>query len=255
MRVIGSCRRVAWGSPCLSNNFRLFCGPYLAPGARSTRRWRSRLLGPSAADRAGVVLSLAPLFVLSPDAIWHNVIEYRSLGNTFGVAWATDPGRIRQPLPLYSPCFTITVLAATVAAAMALWRRDWRHDGDPVLFSAMLLLALFTLGPGYGSQYWFWVVPLLLVCYADFGTEVGRVILISAAVVVATNIFEYAVELNLGRFLLSFLSSPRLQSLSDYFVYPSPHLIWLRMPMTLPHFASCWSDLHLGKDDIILFKQ
>ena len=47
---------------------------------------------------------------------------------------------------------------------------------------------------------------------------------------------EYAVELNLGRFLFNFSPSPGLQSLSDYFTYPSLHLIWLRLAMSCAAF-------------------
>jgi hypothetical protein len=133
----------------------------------------------------------------------------------------------------YADVFTVVVLAGTLAIAVGLWRNDWRCDGYPVLFSAMMFLALFTLGPGYGSQYWFWIVPLILVCYRNFGGGFRRIIWISMSIVVATNIFEYAVELDLGRFLFNGSPSSSLQYLSDYFTYPSRHLIWLRLPMTL----------------------
>jgi hypothetical protein len=145
-------------------------------------------------------------------------------------------GGFEHFLPAYSHAFTAAVLGVTVAIAIALWRGDWRDDSDPVLFSALLLLGLFTLGPGYGSQYWWWVVPLLVVCYPNFGWGFGRVILVGMIVVVGTNVFEYAVELNLGRFLFNFSPSPGLQSISDYFTYPSRHLIWLRFPMSCAAF-------------------
>jgi hypothetical protein len=214
--------------------FPLVLWPLLVPGARRFD-WRFRLVGPLLVI-APVLLSLAPLFVLSPEAIWQNVVEYRGLGNTFGVAGLLTLVRLGSFIPVYSRIFTIAVLTVTIATAITLWRRNWRNDRDPVLFSAMMLLALFTLGPGYGSQYWFWVVPLLLVCYANFDPGFRRVIWISMAIVVATNVFEYAIELNLGRFLFNFTPSPGLQSISDYFTYPSHHLIWLRLAMSCAAF-------------------
>jgi len=208
--------------------------PLLVPGGRRLD-WRLRLAGPLLVI-GPALLSLAPLFILSPQAIWQNVVEYRSLGNTFGIVGLLTLVGLGNLIPIYSHIFTIAVLATTIAVAIALWRRDWRNNADHVLFSAMMLLMLFTLGPGYGSQYWFWVVPLLLVCYANFGRGFKRVIWIGMTVVVATCVFEYSVELNLGRFLYNFSPSPNLQSISDYFTYPSLHLIWLRLAMSCAAF-------------------
>jgi hypothetical protein len=215
--------------------FPLVLWPLLAPGARRLD-WRYKLVG-LLLMLGPVLLSLAPLYVLSPETVWQNVVGYRSLGNTFGVVGILTLLGLDHFLPLYSHIFTAVVLIATVVMAVALWRRDWTHDADPVLFSAVLLLGLFTLGTGYGSQYWFWVIPLILVCYPNFGSALARMIWISMSIVVATSIFEYAVELNLGRFLYNFSPSPRLQAISDYFTYPSIHLIWLRIPMTFAAFA------------------
>lgn len=208
--------------------------PLLAPGARQLD-WRSRLMG-LLLVMGPALLSLAPMFVLASDAVMRNVVGYRGLGNTFGVVGLLTLTGLDGLMPVYTPIFTAAVLATDVVVAIALWRRDWRNDADPVLFSAMMLLGLFTLGAGYGSQYWFWVVPLLLVCYPSFGPGFRRAISIGMSIVVATNVFEYAVELNLGRFLFNFSPSPRLQSLSDYFAYPSYHLIWLRLAMSCAAF-------------------
>ncbi|MGA2442865.1 MAG: glycosyltransferase family 87 protein [Tepidisphaeraceae bacterium] len=215
--------------------FPLVLWPLLVPGARQLD-WRSRLAGPLLVI-APALLSLAPLFVLAPDPIMRNVVEYRGLGNTFGVVGLMSLAGLDNFVPVYSQFFTIAVLTTTVAVSIALWRRNWRYEGDPVLFSAMLFLGLFTLGAGYGSQYWFWVVPLILVCYANSGRGFRRMILLSMIVVTATNVFEYAVEPNLGRFFVELFPSAAGQSLGDYFHYPSRHLIWLRLPMTIASFG------------------
>jgi hypothetical protein len=226
--------------------FPLVLWPLLAPGARQLD-WRSRLAGPLLMI-APASLSLAPMFVLAPDAIMRNVVEYRGLGNTFGVVGLITLAGVSNFLPVYSHVFTAAVLAATVVVAIALWRHDWRHECDPVLFSAMILLGLFTLGSGYGSQYWFWVVPLLLVCYPNFRRGLKKAIWFSMAVVVATNVFEYAVEQNLGRFLFNLAPSQRLKALGDCFPYPSVDLIWLRLPMTFAAFGLLWVGVFTLKD-------
>jgi Glycosyltransferase family 87 len=215
--------------------FPLVLWPLLAPGARRLD-WRSRLMGPLLVI-GPVLLSLAPLYVLAPHAVWHDVVGYRSFGNAFGVAGLLTITGFNQFSPIHTRFFTIALLAVTVAVAIALWRRDWRHDSDPVLFSAMLLLALFTLGPGYGPQYWFWVVPLLLVCYSNFGPGLARIILVTLIIVAATNVFEYAFEITLGCFLYNFHPSDQMEAIGRYFDYPSIHVVWLRMPMTFAAFT------------------
>jgi hypothetical protein len=218
--------------------FPLVLWPLLVPGARRLD-WRCRLMGPLLMI-GPAFLSLAPLYVLAPGAIWQGVVEYRSFGNAFGVMGIFTIAGLSRYLSIYTSFFTIALLAATIAAAVALWRRDWRYDADPVLFSAMMLLALFTLGPGYGPQYWFWVVPLLLVCYPNFGPRLARTIFATLAIVVATNIFEYAVEISLGCFLYRFHPSDQLEAIGRYFDYPSIHVAWLKMPMTFAAVFLLW---------------
>jgi len=229
------CAAGCLGLAVFVKQFPLVLWPLLAPGARRLD-WRARAIGLLLLI-APAGFSLTPLYVLAPDAIVTNVLQYRSLGNTFGVVGVLSLFGLDDVLPVYGRLFTAAILTGTIAAAVGLWRRDWRRDGDPVLFAAMMLLALFTLGPGYGSQYWFWVVPLILVCYANSGGGFRRMILLSMIVVTATNVFEYAVEPNLGRFFVELFPSAAGQSLGGYFHYPSRHLIWLRLPMTIASFG------------------
>ncbi len=228
-----------WAAVCLGiavyvKQFPLVLWPLLVPGARQLD-WRSRFAGAMLVI-APAALSLMPLYVLAPDSIVQNVLEYRSLGNTFGLVGLITLAGYHTFLPLYSEMFVVAILLGTIVVAIGLWRQNWRFDNDPVLFSAMLLLALFAVGPGYGSQYWFWIVPLILVCYPNFGVGFQRVIWICMTIVVATNLFEYAVELDLGRFLFNFFPTRTMQALGDYFPYPSEHLILLRMPMSFATF-------------------
>jgi hypothetical protein len=227
------CAAGCLGIAVFIKQFPLVLWPLLASGGRRVdwRGWvaaAAMLIGPA-------ILSLAPLYVLSPDAITQNVLEYKGVGSTFGLIGILSLGGGDNLRPIYSALFAAALFIATIAVAIALRQRPWRFSSGPVLFSAMLLLALFTLGPGYGSQYWFWVMPLILVCYPNFNRGFRRMIWISMGIVIATNVFEYAVESNLGRFLYFLFPSAGLQSLSDFFPYPSTHLIWLRLPMS---FAS-----------------
>jgi Glycosyltransferase family 87 len=229
-----------WAAGCLGlavfvKQFPLVLWPLLAPGARQVG-WRGRIVG-AMCVASPAVLSLAPLYVLAPGAITENVLQYRSLGNTFGIAGLLTLTGYGGELPGYSRIFTGVVLAGTAMLAVLFWHRRWRREIDPVLLANVTLLSLFVLGPGYGSQYWFWIVPLALVCYSSASASFRRVIVLSLLVVVATNIFEYAVEANLGCFFVRWFPSSGAQSLSDYFAYPSLHLIWLRLPMGFASFG------------------
>jgi Glycosyltransferase family 87 len=228
------CAAGCLGIAVFVKQFPLFLWPLLCAGARRLD-WRCWLAGPILVV-APAALSLAPLYVLGPDAISHDVLNYRSQGNTFGLIGIFSLLRWNVQ-PMFSHIFTTCLFFGTIVAAVAFWRRGWRLSSDPVLLSAMLLLALFTLGPGYGSQYWFWFVPLILVCYANSGRGFRRVVWICMSIVIATNVFEYAVESNLGRFLYFMFPSPGLKSLGDFFPYPSAHLNLLRLPMTFAAFA------------------
>jgi glycosyl transferase family 87 len=223
------------GIAAFVKQFPLVLWPLLAPGARRLD-WRCRLAGPLLMI-GPVLLSLAPLYILAPGAIWHDVVGYRSFGNAFGLAGLLAIAGFNEFLPVYARFFSAALLAVTIAVAIALWRRDWRHDSDPVLFSALLLLSLFTLGSGYGPQYWFWIIPLLLVCYPNYSPGLSRVILVTLTIVAATNVFEYAFEITLGCFLYNFHPSDQLESIGRYFDYPSIHVVWLRMPMTFAAFT------------------
>jgi hypothetical protein len=224
------------GMGAFTKTFPLLLWPILAPGARRLGG-RAAILG-ALLVTLPAALSLAPLYVLNPDSISRNVLGYRSFGTDFGLLSLFHLIGLDGVVHPYAHIFPTLFFVASAVLAICLWRRDLRRDDDLVLLVALLLLATFTLGTGYGSQYWFWVVPLLLIVYRQFPGPLRIILAIAAIVTVATNIFEYAFErVPLGAFWYWRFPSESLARLDHQLMYSSYLLPLVRMPMTIFSFA------------------
>jgi hypothetical protein len=219
------------GLGIFTKTFPLVLWPLLAPGAMKMN-WRTRSLG------IGLVvgpaaLSLAPLYILNPEMIRKYVIGYRSFGVEFGLTSILSLAGVSvKYLVAYSDAFARILLVFSALLAIVLMRRDLRRDADRVLLSGLILLGVFTLGSGYGQQYWFWAIPLFTICYREYGGLFRKWAWIALWVVVATNIFECAIEQWLGGFLSIGLNSARLLHLSDVLYQHPKYVAMIRLPMT-----------------------
>ncbi len=224
-----------------TKTFPLMLWPLLAPGARQVSprvRWLAAglVVGP-------ITFALAPLYVLSPAEISHDVVHYHSFGASFGILGLLNVLHAQPHPAAYSAIFACIFLAGLAGLALHLWRKDLASDGDLVLLATIILLSSFVLGPGYGSQYWFWVAPLLLVVYQQY-KKLRTVLLIAAIVIVATNIFEYAIIPSLGRFWICW--HPASEGLKQYgqkILFSDPDLAKLCLPMTLASLALLMSGI------------
>jgi len=218
-----------------TKTFPLMLWPLLAPGARKVSaraRWLAAglVIGP-------ITLSLAPLYVLSPAEISQNVIHYRSFGASFGILGLLNVLHAEPDTAIYSTAFTGIFLIGLALLALYLRRNGAPRDSDLVLLTATILLSSFALGPGYGSQYWFWVVPLLLVIYQQY-KQLRIVLSIGGVIIIATNIFEYAILRSLGQFWIKWRpSSEGLKQYGEKILFSDPDLAKLHLPMTLASLA------------------
>jgi hypothetical protein len=220
------------GMGIFTKTFPMLLWPLLVPGFKKVGG-RGRMLG-GLFLVGPVFLSLGPLYVLSPAKIMGGVVQYHSLGVEFGLLSLLNLlGVPLHDLDWYGNIFSMALLGATLFLAAFLRRRDVEEDEDLVLLSAMALLAVFTVGPGYGGQYWFWVVPLLLICYGGYGRAFNAALWICAVVTIATNFFEYGVEWWLGGFLSGLLDPKRLRTISDQLLDSSKLEAMVRLPMSL----------------------
>jgi hypothetical protein len=218
-----------------TKTFPLMLWPLLAWGARTVSartRWLAAglIVGP-------ITLALAPLYVLSPAEVSSHVIHYRGFSECFGILGLLNVLHAEPDHAAYSTIFTCLFLAGLAVLALRLWRRDITSDSDVVLLATIILLSSFALGPGYAPQYWFWVTPLLLVVYQQY--KKARVVLLPASIViVATNVFEYAIVPSLGEFWTGWgRSSERLKQYGERILFSDPDLAKLHLPMTLASLA------------------
>jgi hypothetical protein len=126
----------AWLAGCLllglgvlAKTVPLVLAPLLAPGARRASA-AGRALG-AALFLGPAALGTAVILVLAPDAVWDNVITYRSTRGFFGLG-----GMVREFADLDVRLATVTLAAVAVLAGVAI---AWRARRPLALGEAVLL--------------------------------------------------------------------------------------------------------------------
>jgi len=212
--------------------------PLLAPGAagvKSNVRWLGLLLliGP-------VALSLLPIYTLSPEPVTNAVLAYRSVGKNFGILGIGTLFHARGFIVAYSALFPALWLGGLVALAADFWRRGWRSEIDILLAALGILLSLFTLGTGYGTQYWFWIIPTIIPCLALSCGSLRRCLIGLSAAAMAITVLEYMTEVHLGSPLLKAGLIPHLAWAGDTANAATNdfRLALLRLPISLAAFLT-----------------
>ncbi|MGA3068289.1 MAG: hypothetical protein ABSF29_15700 [Tepidisphaeraceae bacterium] len=223
------------GMGIFTKTFPLFLTPLLAQGSRKLPA-RTRVLG------VGILvgpaaLALAPLFALTPSPIAQHVIGYRSMGDSFGVLSLLSLAGLHPNQFLYEKIFGLFMLCALCTLALYLIRTNWPHDRNLPLLAALIFLFVFTLGTGYGSQYWFWVFPLILIAYPRQPPWFRSLLTTAAAIIIATNLYEYAVERWLGGFWYWRNPSQQMNNLNLRLMFSPTATPLLQLPMTLAALA------------------
>jgi hypothetical protein len=218
-----------------TKTFPLFLWPLLVPDALRLS-WRARLLG-MAMVAGPAALALAPLYVLDPASIIGNVLQYRSFGSSFGLIGLLQTLNIDAGVGWYGKIFPMLFLGGLAALALVLCRWRVRREGDLVLIGFLILLTPFTFGTGYGPQYWFWVLPLYLVCYRQYGGALRKILLATGVIIVLTNIVDYAVVPWLGELAYWLTLSPRLLKFSSSLFDGDRTLAYMHLPMTAAVFV------------------
>jgi hypothetical protein len=111
---LGGCLLLGLG--VLAKTVPLVLAPLLAPGARSASR-AGRALG-AAVFLGPAALGVAVILVLAPEAVWKNVITYRSTRGFFGLA-----GTVREFADVDVHFTSVTLAAAAVLAGVAIAAR------------------------------------------------------------------------------------------------------------------------------------
>jgi hypothetical protein len=182
------------------------------------------LLGP-------VILAMSILYVLGPEDIQTKVFNYRAIPGCFGLhgllawwggtRWCADYPRIFEII--YGSCW--------LCLGAWLWSRNSLDNQHIVSVSVVLLLAIPTLGPGYGPQYVYWFLPLLVLMYGLAERKVRVFLIILLGVAAATYLVEYALFFNTnGSYLLNLVQTGKLLKVALRASSPANQTL-LRLPL------------------------
>jgi hypothetical protein len=188
---------VDWLSACLflglgvlTKTVPLVLVPLLAGGFRqATASLRSLgallLLGP-------VTLGMSVIYVLAPSDVTSKVLFYRSQEGFFGIHGLMDLAGLEKYLSVQNVLFYLLLLGVLALSWNIFWRRHNIGDRETVLYTALLLAAIPTLGPGYATQYIYWFMPLLVLTFACYAGQWRVVLTVFGVISAATYLVEYA---------------------------------------------------------------
>ena len=163
------------------------------------------LLGP-------VALGLSIIYVLAPADVMANVFDYRSISGYFGISCLLHLAGADALLAPSRMLFCVLMVGAMSLSSVLFWRRQTIGNRETVLMAALMLAAIPALGPGYGPQYIYWFLPLLIVSFAAYG-RIWRWILACFGLMSAgTYVVEYALFPSHGLYLFHMLARAHMIS-------------------------------------------
>jgi hypothetical protein len=113
-----------------------------------------------------VTLGMSILYALAPGGVERNVLGYRSALGWFGVTGILGVAQLPGLAAAYARASPLVFAVALLAVGWVLGRRAALTARQLVLLVALGLMAVVVWGPGYGPQYVFWFLPLLVASYA-----------------------------------------------------------------------------------------
>jgi len=204
-------RACAWlGVGVLVKTIPIALTPLLATGRRLSRR--ALVLG-GALVAGPAVYGVSVVYALGPEWVPSHVLGYRGMPGWFGATGLLVLAGRSDWIPAYRAIFTLVFLAALTY--LALRARRGLTPRACVFAAATTLTAIPALGPGYGAQYLTWSLFLLLALWTIGDRRTRAVLLLFGAVVVATDLVDYALMASHGAFLVHASSNPFVARLSE----------------------------------------
>lgn len=182
-------------------------------------------------------LGLSVLFVLSPEAVWNKVIAYHSFASWFGISGVLAHWGMDQAIEMYAVLFILGVVSVMLGLSWRLLKGKILNDRQLVLWTATLLMAIPTFGPGYGPQYLYWFIPPLLFSYILEGSSWRKTLLVGYAIAAGTYLIEYALTPSHGPFLTLWFPTPRWIECSQWLSNPWNTTL-LRMPLFIAYLVT-----------------
>jgi len=192
-----------WLSACLflglgilTKQVTLILIPMLAGGFRqATASFRFLgsvlLLGP-------VALGMSIIYVLAPAEVTSNVLAYRSLGGIFGISGLSQIAEAAKYVNISGILFCGLLVAVMTLSWNLFWRRQCIGSRETVLYAALILAAVPSLGPGYAPQYIYWFMPFLVATYAFYNGRWREGLVGFAFIGACTYLVEYALITGYG---------------------------------------------------------
>lgn len=202
--------------------------PLCLLGARRLNR-NIRIIGAYLAITP-LLLSMAVLFVLTPAAVWEHVLAYRSFPGYFGVTGLVLHFLGSKATTVYTPFFVLSLAVFLTYVAYQMLTSEQAGKSILLMSAAALFMIVVALGPGYGPQYIYWTLPLLLLCYSSADPSFRLALRVGYLIAALTYLVEYALLPSLGMFLVGTVQAPSLLSLGE-FLSSQWHQSLLRLPL------------------------
>jgi hypothetical protein len=184
-----SCLFVGLG--ILTKQVPLILLPVLLAGIRRLD-WKSKVLG-AALALGPVSLGVGVIYVLDPADVGKWVLGYRANGFYFGFPGLINLFGLNSLMPIFHFCFYTVGITVFALSLIYFWKLRKPLASELVLYAAVVLMAIPTLGNGFGGQFFYWFLPLFVIVLGAFWTDkLFRTLLITLGVISAiTFIVEY----------------------------------------------------------------
>ena len=179
------------GLGILTKTVPLVLCPMLAGGWRRLT-WKTRAIG-SAFLLGPVTLGMSVIYVLAPGDVTAKVLGYRSTSRWFGVSGLLHLSGADGLIGVTDKLFYLLLVVAAVLMAYAFWKRDRVEPRGIVLCAVIFLAGVPCLGPGYGPQYLYWSLPLLLASWFLCAGWWRWLVAVFGAVAALTFLVEYGI--------------------------------------------------------------
>ena len=195
-----------------------------------------------------VILALSILYVLGPEDIKTNVFGYRSISGYFGLPGLLACWGASRWLAIYPYGFEVIYGIGWICLAAWLWSKETLNQLQIISVAVIILLAIPTLGPGYGPQYVYWFLPLLVLMYPLVEGKFRLLLMILYGIGMVTYLTEYSLFPGHGAILFSIVSSPALFNLATRLASPAGET-FLRLPLWMLYFILlAWLGTTIGKE-------
>lgn len=237
------CACLFLGLGILTKTVPLILVPMLAGGFRRVDP-AFRLVG-TALVLGPVTLGMSVIYALSPMDVAEKVLAYRSLPGYFGFSGLLQQFGLEDWLWLYHGLFYLALLSTLAGTALFFWRRGAIGERETVLYAAVLLASIPVFGPGYGVQYLYWYLPLLVATYAFFEGRWRVYLGIFGIVLALTYTYQFCVIDYEGALVLNMMMAKGV-SVKTFLFFRNFAPPKVQVLTTLPLFLSYLALIGLG---------